>query len=147
MLILPPVTLSFFSQDLNPDLLTATLCSPAGSSMTEGVLPAKLPSTSISAPVGSDATDNLAIEALAGSAAAAVTGFSCGAEVAADAALIAVPCLLQSLAMASQASWTEPPRESVDLLTMESPLTRLNTATLFLWRRKPLPPSWSKTTM
>jgi hypothetical protein len=52
--LLPPLTLSFRSQSLNPAFFTLTVCSPSVTCTSEGVLPTKLPSTSMSASVGSD---------------------------------------------------------------------------------------------
>src|SRR5467141_744469 len=98
----------------------------------------QLPSTSMSAPGGVESICSFAVEVFAGTRTAAGTNFSCAAEASAR---MDAPCSDQSRLMASHASRTEPPSESEDLLTIESPLTRLNTATLFLWDRKLLPPS------
>src|SRR4051812_11879355 len=108
MLIAPPVTFTFLSQFLNPLLVIATVCSPAANSIAEGVLPTKLPSISISAPPGFDATDSLVLAGLSLSAAGisvgpALTGAVAGAPVG-SAARIAVPRIGQSFPIASHAS-------------------------------------------
>lgn len=64
MLTVPPVDLIFLSHGLNPGLVTFNEWSPRASSISEGVLPTKLPSTSISAALGLDAMENLAVCAL-----------------------------------------------------------------------------------
>jgi len=61
MLTVPPVALNFRSHGLNPGLVTLSKWSPADSWISEGVLPTKLPSTSISAALGLDAMDSLAV--------------------------------------------------------------------------------------
>jgi hypothetical protein len=63
MFTVPPVALNFLSQGLNPVLLTLSEWSPGATSISEGVLPTKLPSTSISAALGVDAMDSLAVDA------------------------------------------------------------------------------------
>ena len=64
MLTVPPVALNFRSHGLNPVLLTLSKWSPGATSISEGVLPTKLPSTSISAALGLDAMDSLAVDAV-----------------------------------------------------------------------------------
>src|SRR5258708_37827024 len=117
--------------------------SPTETSIADGVLPTKLPSTSISAPSGVEAMLNL-LPMLA------FTSFGCvgvddGAVAVSDATVVL--CVAQCLEMLLQASSTEPPRDNVDLLMTESPLAASKTATLFLCASQPLPPSWSRTTM
>lgn len=63
MLTVPPVALNFLSQGLNPGLVTLSKWSPGATSISDGVLPTKLPSTSISAALGLDAMDSLAVYA------------------------------------------------------------------------------------
>jgi hypothetical protein len=50
-------------------------------------------------------------------------------------------CSAQCFRIESQASWTDPPTDSVDLLKIESPDVCTKTATLSLWVNSPLPPS------
>lgn len=135
--LLPALDFNFRSQSLNPDFLTTTVWSPSATRTSEGVLPTKLPSTSISAPGGAESICSLAVEVVAvGETAAGITAGTDFSGAGTLAARIDAPCSDQSLVMASHASCTEPPSESVDLLTMESPLTRLNTATLVLMPQK-----------
>src|SRR5271166_3034652 len=99
------------------------MCSPGASSTTDGVLPTKLPSISISAPSGVEATLTLGIDALllGGSAAGATAGE--GAAGLATAARICDAWADQSFTIPSHASWTEPPSDSVEWLTTTSPET------------------------
>src|SRR5579859_5731113 len=112
----------------------------------------KAPSISISAPSGTELIAKCAptepgdagvglpagVVAAAGCSLAPVAGSADTGEVAEAAVGL---CSAQWRAMPRHASSTDPPSERVDLLTMESPLWASNTATLFLWRRAPLPPS------
>src|SRR6267154_817531 len=145
----PPLALSLRSQSLYPLLLTLTACSPEATLIVEGVLPKKPPSTSMSAPAGVDATDILVTldSATWTTCGEAVTaGLSLAAASAASAARIDAEFFVQSARMASHAACTDPPSDSVDLLMIESPVARVNTATLLRCKPKPLPPSWSRTT-
>ena len=58
--LLPPFTFIFRSQSLKPDFLTVIVCSPSATCTSEGVLPTKLLSISISAPEGFDSICSLA---------------------------------------------------------------------------------------
>ena len=60
----PHVTFSFRSQVLYPVFLTTTECSPGVTSMSDGVLPTKLPSIWMSALAGVDETEILFTEEL-----------------------------------------------------------------------------------
>lgn len=53
------MTFSFRSQFLYPAFFTTTECSPAATLITEGVLPTKAPSTSMSALAGVEETEIL----------------------------------------------------------------------------------------
>src|SRR3954465_4041311 len=85
-LILPPVILILRCQSLYPLFFTATVCSPVLRSSEEGVLPAKAPSISMSAPAGVEDTASLAASSgaricicAAGAATAAAAGTALGA--------------------------------------------------------------------
>src|SRR5436305_13505812 len=120
--------------------------SPLASSIAEGVLPTKLPSISISAPPGVDSTDILGELAFISGATDATAGaavVACGAQ----AARSSLPWSVQCLAMASHASGTDPPTESVECLTTVSQLCASNTASLLLCFNLLLPPSCSNSPM
>src|SRR5579872_3919396 len=123
------------------------MCLPEERMRVAGAFPTKASSTYTSAPSGVELTRILPFSSATaggGAGAGAVTGGGSGilfAIVVVAAARMAELCAAQSRLIASHASCTEPPSDKVDLLTIESPLTLAKTATLFLCRRAPFPPS------
>src|SRR5689334_21795279 len=107
-------------------------------STVDGVFPTNAPSTSISAPAGSDVIWTFVFAPSAVFSAALTIPDAAGAVAAAAAR--ALPFASHSAITALHASSTDPPSDRVDLLRIESP-SLLKTAILLSFRAHPLPPS------